>query len=274
MDSSLVAGTASAVIAAVILIVVLIVVIVLLYRTKSEMKKKCEVGELVDLSEDGKCDKSTEERILRQAETTTILPDIKEKLAEPLKKADKSKGVEEILADLDVDCEEGGSAGVVDSFRTTTVSAAIVEAIKNEDNLVAAAEFLALLYSTVREQEKYEEFEELYFGMKNIDNFMDKMDEETISFGGVVSGFTSKGRAIQSLFSDDEESSVLSGVLFRVHKGKGYRIGEVDEETDEVLFEIESAFKVESVREVTKGKYFVADLSFVSPESENEILEL
>ena len=73
--------------------------------------------------------------------------------------------------------------------------------------------------------EEYEEFEELYFGMKGIDDFMDKMDEEAISFGGIVSGFTRKKTAVQSLFSKDKEGRVLGGVLFRVQNAKGYRKG-------------------------------------------------
>lgn len=73
--------------------------------------------------------------------------------------------------------------------------------------------------------EEYEEFEELYFGMKDVDDFMEKVGEETISFGGIVSGFTSKKTAVQSLFSKDKEGRVLGGVLFRVQNAKGYRKG-------------------------------------------------
>ena len=100
------------------------------------------------------------------------------------------------------------------------------------------------------------------------------MEEEAICFGGIVSGFTSKGVAIQSLFSEDKKGNVLCGVLFRVQNAMGYRIGKVGDETDEVLLEVGSAFKVEGMREVVKGKYFVVDLSFVSPISENDRIEL
>ena len=126
----------------------------------------------------------------------------------------------------------------------------------------------------MRDQEEFEEFEELYFGVKDIGNFTDNMDEETICFGGIVSGFTSKGVAIQSLFSKDKKSNALCGVLFRVQNVKGYSIEKVGDETDEVLLEMGSAFKVESMREVVKGRYFSVDLSFVSPISENDRIEL
>ena len=167
-----------------------------------------------------------------------------------------------------------GGGDVVESFRTSSVSAAVADAFYNRVNLAPAAEYLALLYTTVRDQEEFEEFEELYFGMKDIANFMDKMDEGTICFGGIVSGFTSKGVAIQSLFSKDKKDNVLCGVLFRVRNAKGYRIGKVGKETEEVLLEVGSTFKVEGMREVVKGKYFVVDLSFISPKSEEDMVEL
>ena len=55
---------------------------------------------------------------------------------------------------------------------------------------------------------------------------------------------------------------------------KGYRIGKVGDEVDEVLLEVGSAFKVEGMREVVKGKYFSVDLSFVSPISKSDRIEL
>ena len=162
----------------------------------------------------------------------------------------------------------------MESFRTSSVSAAVANAFYNRVNLIPAAEYLALLYTTVRDQEEFEEFEELYFGMKDIGNFMDRMDEEAICFGGIVSGFTSKGVAIQSLFSEDKKDSALCGVLFRVKNVKGYRIGKVGDETDEVLLEVGSAFKVEGMREVVSRKFFVVDLSYVSPTSESDMNKL
>ena len=63
-------------------------------------------------------------------------------------------------------------------------------------------------------------------------------------------------------------------MLFRVQNAKGYRIGKVGKETEEVLLEVGSVFKVEGIKEVVKGKYFVVDLSFVSPISESDIIEL
>ena len=66
----------------------------------------------------------------------------------------------------------------------------------------------------------------------------------------------------------------MCGVLFRVQNAMGYRIGKVGDETDEVLLEVGSAFKVEGMKEVVKGKYFVVDLLFISPISENDRIEL
>ena len=86
--------------------------------------------------------------------------------------------------------------------------------------------------------------------MKDVANFVDRM-EEAICFGGIVSGFTNKSAAIQSLFSKDKKGNVLCGVLFRVQNAMGYRIGNVGDETDEVLLEVGSAFKVEGMREPT-----------------------
>ena len=40
-----------------------------------------------------------------------------------------------------------------------------------------------------------------------------------ITNDGIVSGFTSKGAAIQSLFTKDKKDSMLCGVLFRVCVG-------------------------------------------------------
>ena len=167
-----------------------------------------------------------------------------------------------------------GGGDVVESFRTSSVSAAVADAFYNRVNLAPAAEYLALLYTTVREQEEFEEFEELYFGMKDIENFTDNMDEEAICFGGAVSGFTNKGVAIQSLFTKDKNGSALCGVLFRVQNAMGYRIGKVGDETDEVLLEVGSAFKVEGMKEVVKGKHFAVDLSLVSPISKSYRIEL
>ena len=236
------------------------------------MKKEDRFVELETLEEIDEYEELVEERILRQAEAARITTDIKEKLAEPLKKADRNKGVGEILADLEVECGESkGSGDVVPDKRSICCCC---ECLLQQVNLAPAAEYLALLYTTVRDQEEFEEFEELYFGMKDIDNFMDRMEEEAICFGGIVSGFTSKGIANQSLFTKDKNGSALCGVLFRVQNAMGYRIGKVGDETDEVLLEMGSAFKVEGMKEVVKGKYFVVDLSFVSPKSESDKIEL
>ena len=273
-DSGLVAGTTVAAIVAAFLVIILFIAFILASFTR-RMKKEDRFVELETFKEIDEDEELVEERILHQAETTRISSSFSKKLTKSLKKADKNKGVGEILADLEVECDEGERSGdVVESFRTSSVSAAVASAFYNRINIVPAAEYLTLLYTTVRDQEKYKKFEELYFGMKDIDNFVDRMDEETICFGGIVSGFTSKGIANQSLFSKDKNGSTLCGVLFRVQNAMGYRIEKAGDETDEVLLEVGSAFKVEGMREVVKGKYFVVDLSFVSPISENDRIEL
>ena len=53
-------------------------------------------------------------------------------------------------------------------------------------------------------------------------------------------------------------------MLFKVQNAKGYNIGKLsDGKTDEVLFEENSAFKVEAVKEVIKEGYIVVELSYV-----------
>ena len=71
------------------------------------------------------------------------------------------------------------------------------------------------------------------------------------------------------LSKDDEaknkNSSLTSGVLFKVQNAKGYNIGKLsDGKTDEVLFEVNSVFKVETVKEVIQERYIVVKLSCVS----------
>ena len=273
VDSSLVTGTTVAATAG-ILFIILIIVVVLLVISLIGIKRKEEFVELDELGKYGRDDELIEERILQQTKATNISNNLQERIAEHLMKADKSKPLDEVLADLlEADCDEVNNSPV-ESFRTTTASAAVAGAIKSEAKMALAAEFLTLLYAAVREQEEYEEFEELYFGMKDINDFMGRGGDETICFGGIVSGFTNKKRAIQSLFSGDKKNNALSGVLFKVRNAKGYRIGELDDETDEILFELGSVFKVESVREVTENEFVSVNLSFISPSSKGGIIKL
>ena len=272
VDSGLVAGTATAITAGAFLIV-LIIVIAILARITSTVKHKYEFID-VELEETNRLEYNIENRIGEQVEATNLSNDeANKKLSKLIKKTDKTKTFEELLTDLEADCEEESIDGVIESFRTTTGSSVVASAIRNGTNLVSAAGYLSVLYTSAREEE-YEVFEELYFGMKDIDNFMDKMDEETITFSGAVSGFTTKKKAIQFLFSKDKENNMPSGVLFKVSKGMGYRIGMLDKDTDEVLFELGSVFKVESMKEITKGKYVVVNLSFVSPKSKSEMVKI
>ena len=271
VDSSLVTGTTVS-IAAGTLFIILIIVVVLLVLSLIEMKKKSEFIELDELDNYGRDDELTEERILQQVKATKISDDLTEKISECLMKVDKAKPLEEILADLEVDYDEG-AIGVVESFQITPASASVAGSIQTGTRLIATTEFLVLLYTAVREQEVYEEFEELYFGMKDIENFMDKKDCETISFGGVISGFTNKRRAIQSLFSREKNNSALNGVLFKVQNAKGYRIGKAGDEVDEVLFELGSVFKVESVKEIAEKEFISVSLSLISPASENDFIK-
>ena len=100
-----------------------------------------------------------------------------------------------------------------------------------------------------------------------------------IGFGGIVSGFTDKKKVIQFLLKDNneegKESSLPSGVLFKVQNAKGYNLGKLsDGKIDEVLFEVNSTFKVEAVKEVIQERYIVVKLSYVSPQTEEQMIEL
>ena len=79
---------------------------------------------------------------------------------------------------------------------------------------------------------------------------------------------------MQFLFSKDAKDNMPRGVLFRVHNGMGYKIGKIDETTDEVLFELGATFMIDSMKEVSKDKFIVVNLSFVSPISENEKINM
>ena len=59
-----------------------------------------------------------------------------------------------------------------------------------------------------------------------------------------------------------------------MQNARGYKIGKVGDEADEVLLEVGSVFKVEGMREVVSRKFFVVDLSYVSPVSESDMIEL
>ena len=95
-----------------------------------------------------------------------------------------------------------------------------------------------------------------------------------------MSGFTDKKKVIQFLSKNDSEeskssSNLPSGVLFKVQKAKGYNIGKLsDGKTDEVLFEVNSAFKIEAVKEVIQERYIVVKLSYVSPQTEDDMMKL
>ena len=60
-----------------------------------------------------------------------------------------------------------------------------------------------------------------------------------------------------------------------MQKAKGYSIGKLsDGKTDEVLFEVNSAFKIEAVKEVIQERYVVVKLSYVSPQTGDELMKL
>ena len=52
--------------------------------------------------------------------------------------------------------------------------------VQSSTNLKAAAEYIILLFSEVREQQEggFQEFEKLYFEMKDANCFIEKKDEE------------------------------------------------------------------------------------------------
>ena len=54
-------------------------------------------------------------------------------------------------------------------------------------------------------------------------------------------------------------------MLFKVQKAKGHNIGKLsDGKADEILFEVNTAFKIEAVKEVIQERYVVVKLSYVS----------
>ena len=91
-----------------------------------------------------------------------------------------------------------------------------------------------------------------------------------------MSGFTDKKKVIQLLSKDDnDEGSLPSGVMFKVQNAKGYNIGKLsDGKTNEVLFEVNSVFKVEAVKEVIQERYIVVKLSYVSPQTKDDMMKI
>ena len=94
-----------------------------------------------------------------------------------------------------------------------------------------------------------------------------------------MTGFTDKKKVIQFLSKNDEEEgdrdSMPRGVLLKVCGAKGYNIGKLsDGKTDEVLFEVNSVFRIETVKEIIKEKYIVAKMKYVSPQTEDELMML
>ena len=64
-------------------------------------------------------------------------------------------------------------------------------------------------------------------------------------------------------------------MLFKVQNAKGYNIGKLsDGKTDEVLFEVNSIFKVEAVKEAIQESYIVVKLSYVSPQTKDELMKI
>ena len=63
-------------------------------------------------------------------------------------------------------------------------------------------------------------------------------------------------------------------MLFKVQNAKGYNIGKLgDRKTDEDFFEVNTAFKIEVVKEAIQEKYFAVKLSYVSPQTE-EVMKI
>ena len=99
-------------------------------------RKFIELDEPDEICDDGEL---VEERILKQAETISITTNFKEKFEESLRKADRNKGVGEILADLEVEfIESRGCSDVVESFRTSSASAAVASSVNKGKSLASA----------------------------------------------------------------------------------------------------------------------------------------
>ena len=266
VDSSLVAGAAVGAVAGVSFIVIIVIIVILVWVSRS-VKHNYESLDIELEANTAEVDEAVVRRIEGQVAAANILNDgdKKKKLREALKDADKSKSLGRALEDLNVNYEDTDDIDAIESFRATDASSIVAEAIRDDADLAAAAGYLALLYAAVTEHEECQEFGEVYFGMKDIDNFVDSMEDGSVSFGGIVSCFTKKRKAIQFLLPKDGGSGMPEGVLFKVRNAKGYRIGAVDKSTDEVLLEMGSEFKIGSVKEVTRGRYFVVTLSLALP---------
>ena len=112
-------------------------------------------------------------------------------------------------------------------------------------------------------------YEKLYFGMKDVCGFSRETGEH-ISFGMIASAFTNKQNVIHLLTKNEEDGTPKWASCSVSVIGKGT----LSDGTDEVLFEIDSEFVVERIEEVTKGKYVVVRLLFVSPSSQGEVAKL
>ena len=255
----------------VLLIIILIIIVIMLILI---IKKGMKVGHEsidVEMTSVKKPNDDDDARILQQMEVTKLsTTDIEAVFASCPVDPNSVESIDEIIDHLDIGFDDNAYNGL-ESFKNTGVAAAIANAIQTSTGIAFAAEYLSILYADVRDQEEYQKFDKLYFGMKDLDDFLEKK-EENISFGCIVSAFTDKKEVIR-LLSEGEEDSLPRGVLFKVQRGMGYVVGELKDEIEEVLFEIDSVFKVETVNEVIKDRYIVVKVSFVSPSSKNEVLK-
>ena len=234
VDAGLVTGTAVGALAgASLLIFILIAVVIAAKILIHGMKPNHETLD-VEMSWTVKSSEKEEEeamRIVQQMEATTVTTkSVEKKLKKYLDGYDKNTSAGEALCELGVECEAENTVG---SFKTIGVASGAAGAIQSGTDIKAAAEYISMLFREVREQEEFQEYEKLYFGMKDIGKFMDNRDEDTIGFGGLVSGFTSKRKVIQFLSrnkeDEGEKDSLPRGVLFKVQKAKGYNIGKLSD---------------------------------------------
>ena len=275
VNIGLVAGTAVGSLAGLLLLILLIVLlafVIAMIKKGLKMDKESFDVEMTTM-ENLVGEEEEETRITQQMEATKIMnTGMQSLITSHLKDFNKEKPFYEIFDELDFDYDDDNSHNeATESFKIIGVVPLIMSSIQSGTSLASVTEYLNLLYTETRKQEKFQMFEELYFGMKNVEEFWSEK-RERITFGGIVSAFTDKRRVIQ-LLSKDEDDGLPRGVLFRVENVRGYKTAPLSDGTDEVLFELNSTFQMGTMNEVIEGKYIVVQLLFVSPNSVNEMIK-
>ena len=275
VNIGLAAGTAVGSLAGLLLLILLILFLVIMMAMIRKGLKMDRESFDVEMStrENLVGEEEEETRIVQQMEAMKIMNGgMQPLITNHLKETNKERAFFEVFDDLEFSYDDDNNYNeTTESFKIIGVVPMIMNTIQSGRNLSSVAEYLSLLYTETRDQEKFQEFDELYFGMKNVEEFWTEKREQII-FGGIVTAFTDKRKVIQ-LLSKDEEDGMPRGVLFRVEKGRGYMTGPLNDGTDEILFELNSSFQIGTMNEVIENKYIVVQLLFVSPNSANEMIK-